>query len=355
VPCPVFKTLQAAQARHLDFIAVTDHNTTTQNNSLRELAPYFDDLLLIPGREITTYKGHANVFGPTSFLDFELGTAHAPALQAIVAEVRAAHGLISINHPGAPSGEVCMGCGWLITDIDYSKVDAIEAVNGGSLNNSGSPVGQYSSIPFWEERLNSGVRITAIGGSDNHNADSAPDMASSVGVPTTVVHASELSQAAILEGIHEGHVFVDIWGSPAGLLEVQAEADGQHAEMGDVLAVGNKAHVRLSVHVAGVPADAVVAWAGDGVKLLTAGMKPAASARQAGKVRQAPADSVAAPPRQQQRGSDAATAAAGGSSGEMHRTFDLIADGHGHWLRADVRSADGKLLLLGNPIYLLGK
>jgi hypothetical protein len=371
VPCPVFKTLQAAQTRHLDFIAVTDHNTTTQNNSLRELAPYFDDLLLIPGREITTYKGHANVFGPTGFLDFELGTAHAPALQAIVDEVRAAHGLISINHPGAPSGEVCMGCGWLITDVAHSKVDAIEAVNGGSLNHSGSPVGQYSSIPFWEERLNSGVRITAIGGSDNHNADSAPGMPSSVGVPTTVVHASELSQAAILEGIQKGHVFVDIWGSPAGLLEVQAEAGGQHAEMGDALAVSSKAHVRLLVHVAGVPADAVVVWAGDGTKLMTAGMKPAAAqhagnagqealVRQAGKesgdpssaasARQESADPVG-PLARPQQGSDVP----GGSSGDVHRTFDLIADGKRHWLRADVRGADGKLLLLGNPIYLLGK
>jgi hypothetical protein len=353
VPCPVFKTLQAAQARHLDFIAVTDHNTTTHNNSLRELAPYFDNLLLIPGREITTYKGHANVFGPTDFLDFELGTAHAPTLQAIVDEVRAAHGLISINHPGAPSGEVCMGCGWLITDVDYSKVDAIEAVNGGSLNNSGSPIGQYSSLPFWEERLNAGIRIPAIGGSDNHNADSAPNIPSAVGVPTTVVHASELSQAAILEGIHNGHVFVDIWGSPAGLLEVDAEANGRHAEMGDALAVGYKTHVRLSVHVAGVPPDAVVTWAGDGAKLLTAGMKPA-SARQPGKAGQEPADSVAALARQQ-HGSDAAIAASGTPSGDMHRTFDLVADGHRHWLRADVRSGAGKLLLLGNPIYLLGK
>jgi hypothetical protein len=358
--------LQAAQARHLDFIAVTDHNTTTHNNSLRELAPYFDDLLLIPGREVTTYKGHANVFGPTGFLDFELGTVHAPALQTIVDEVRAAHGLISINHPGAPSAEVCMGCGWLITDVDYSKLDAIEAVNGGSLNNSGSPVGQYSSIPFWEERLNSGVRITAIGGSDNHNADSAPDMASSVGVPTTVVHASELSQAAILEGIREGHVFVDVWGSPAGLLEVQAEANGRQAEMGDALAVGRKKHVRFQVHVAGVPADAVVAWAGDGAKLMTAGMKPAAAAAASGGAGDdmhqrhgsggaAAASGGAVGDMHQRQGSDAATAGSGGAGGDMHRTFDLIADGRRHWLRADVRSADGKLLLLGNPIYLLGK
>ena len=127
-----------------------------------------------------------------------------------------------------------------------------------------------------------------------------------------------------------------------GVLFLPGQANGQHAEMGDVLGVGNKTHVRLSVHVAGVPPDAVVAWAGDGVKLLTAGMKPAASARYAGTARQ-------------EHGSDAATAASDSSSGDMHRTFDLIADGHRHWLRADVRSADGKLLLLGNPIYLLGK
>src|SRR3569833_2467140 len=212
-----------------------------------------------------------------------------------------------------------------------------------SLNNSGSPIGQYSSIPFWEERLNAGVRITAIGGSDNHNTDSPPDQASSVGVPTTVVHASELSQAAILAGIQKGHVFVDIWGSPAGLLEVKAEAEGQHAEMGDALAASKGTHVRLSVHAAGVPRDAVIAWAGDGVKLLTAGMKPAQSAR--------PIAAVARP----EQAADAASIAAGKASGGVHRTFDLIADGQRRWLRADVHGADGKLLLLGNPIYLTAK
>jgi hypothetical protein len=42
VPCPVFLTLQSAATRGLDFIAVTDHNTTSQYNSLRELQPYLD-------------------------------------------------------------------------------------------------------------------------------------------------------------------------------------------------------------------------------------------------------------------------------------------------------------------------
>ena len=47
VPCPVFKTVEAAASRGLDFIAITDHNTISHYNSLRELQPYFDRLLLL--------------------------------------------------------------------------------------------------------------------------------------------------------------------------------------------------------------------------------------------------------------------------------------------------------------------
>ncbi|MEK1907870.1 MAG: hypothetical protein AAAB13_19010, partial [Pseudomonas sp.] len=32
--------------------------------------------------------------------------------------------------------------------------------------------------------------------------------------------------------------------------------------------------------------------------------------------------------------------------------FSWTSDGQRHWLRADVRDASGKLLLLGNPVYL---
>jgi hypothetical protein len=33
-------------------------------------------------------------------------------------------------------------------------------------------------------------------------------------------------------------------------------------------------------------------------------------------------------------------------------SFDETSDGQRHWIRIDVRDADGKLALLGNPIYL---
>ena len=72
IPCPLYKTVEAAASRGLDFIAISDHNTTSHFNVMRELQPYFDNLLLMPAREITTFQGHANVFGTTAFIDFRL-------------------------------------------------------------------------------------------------------------------------------------------------------------------------------------------------------------------------------------------------------------------------------------------
>jgi hypothetical protein len=307
VPCPLFKTLEAAAARHLDFIAVTDHNTTSHFNDARELQPYFDTLLLIPGREITTYRGHANVFGPTDFIDFRLGSKAVPTFAALARNVEAAHGLLSINHPRLPSGEICMGCGWSVPDTDYTKVAAIEIVNGGAtalFKNADNPV---SGIPFWDEQLNKGHRITGIGGSDNHNG---PSQTASVGYPTTVVYAGNLSDQAILEAIRAGHVFIDAEGTTDRTLEMTATTADAHAMMGDTLSphAGEPVVFTLTTNVQG----AVIKIIEDG--------KPAAVTLEPSTTNQ--------------------------------QTFRLTADGHRHYVRAEVRDAQNKLLLIGNPIYL---
>lgn len=315
VPCPVFKTLEAASARGLDFIAVTDHNTASQSDALRELAPYYDDLLLIPGREITTFQGHANVLGATGPLDFQLGGPRLPTLTRLLDAVRAAGGVFSINHPALPSGELCMGCGWTVAGTPYERIGVMEVVNGGALAlSAGKAEGLFSGIAFWEARLNAGFQITAIGGSDNHDATLDPAKAPAVGVPTTVVHAADLSQAAILAAIEAGHVFIDISGSRDRRIEVTAAAGGAIVEMGDVLAAPAGTSVRLTVRVLG----------GAGGKLSLAG--PAARL---------------APP------SDAVLATA-----DETRVFELTSDGTDGWLRVDLRGDDGRLMLLTNPIYL---
>ena len=208
-----------------------------------------------------------------------------------------------------------MGCGWRATDVDYARIDAIEAVNGGTMNSVGSAEARWSSIPFWEERLNAGFRVTGIGDSDNHNPDAPPNDSSSIGVPTTVVHARELSQDAILDAIRAGHVFVDVTGSRNRVLEVEATARNAHAEMGDMLEAPRGTKVTVAVHVVGAPDGAL--------------LQPAGSAASLVKLKNAALMST-----------------------DDRKTFELVASGKPQWLRIDVRDRDGKLLLLGNPIYL---
>ncbi|WP_242111565.1 CehA/McbA family metallohydrolase [Luteimonas aquatica] len=310
VPCPLFLTAQAAAARGLDFVAVTDHNTTSQANAIRELQPYFDRLLLVPGREITTFSGHANLIGPVAPLDFRV-VEGGRDWNALLREAAALRGVVSINHPVRPSGEICMGCGWTARpQADPALLQAVEVVNG---MDADTP---YSGIPFWESLLNAGHRLTAIGGSDNHDAGQRQAGAGGgpVGMPTTVVRASALSIPALLEGLRAGHAFVDVQGSRDRRLEVDARSGTARAGMGDALAVAPGATADFVVRV-GNAAGGRVEVVRDGVVI-------------------APID------------------APGIEGAEQELRFSWRGDGKPHWLRVDVRGGDGKLWLLGNPVYL---
>lgn len=243
VPCPLFRTVQAAVDDGLDFIAVTDHNTVSHFGDLRELQPYFDKLLLVPGIEITTFGGHTNILGPSRFVDFRIGTPSVPSIRDLELSVAAAGAIMSINHPALPSGELCMGCGWTWKDTDWRGVTAVEAVNGTVSE------GPLAGIPYWYARLNEGHRLTGIGGSDNHDADQPPGKPP-IGRPTTVVHARELSQRGILDAIRNGEVFIDVDGSRDRRLEVEARAGNMTAVMGKTLLSTNSVTVR--VHAFGV-------------------------------------------------------------------------------------------------------
>lgn len=315
VPCPLFLTVQKAAARGLDFIAVTDHNTTSQANGLREMQPYFDRLLLMPGRELTTFSGHGNLIGPVESIDFRVGSKEVPDWNHLLRSAEALHGIFSINHPIRPSDETCMGCGWTPDPaVDYSRVQAVEVVNGGDADTP------YSGIPFWEKLLNGGRHITAVGGSDNHDAtlDGITAGGAPIGRPTTVVRAEALSMPAILAGIRAGHVFVDVQGSGKRSLELGASVAGTKVtvEMGGTLDVANGSDVVFVAKTREV--------AGGRLEVIRNGER---------------VQSLVIP-----AGQDASM------------EFPLRADDALRWARVDVRGPDGKLWLLGNPIYFnIGK
>jgi hypothetical protein len=308
VPCPVFFTVDAAARRGLDFIAITDHNATSQYDAMRELQPYFDKLLLIPGREITTFQGHINFLGTTDFLDFRLARGNVPAMNALLRNADRLGALTSINHPLSPSGEICLGCGWTpATKVDMHLLTAVEAVNGGS------ELHGISDIPFWNQQLNNGCRLTGIGGSDNHRPMTPLDQVGSVGSPTTVVYAEELSTPAILNGIRAGHVFIDASGSRNRILEVAVHAGEQEAHAGDMLHAAQGEEVHFAIHVANA-AGGTMHWIEDGQEVSDEGANITAA--------------------------------------DQALPLTWTSDGRRHWFRAQVAGPDGKLWLLDNPVYV---
>lgn len=305
VPCPLFLTVESASRRGLDFIAITDHNTVSQFNDERELQSYFDKILLIPGRELTTFYGHANAFGTTRFVDYRVGTQKVPDPNIMFRQARDLGAMISINHPELPSGEVCMGCGWTPpAPVDMALVNSIEVINGGGRPTTG----------FWEKQVALGYRLTAIGGSDNHHADWPAEKPASIGYPTTVVHARSLSVSDILEGIRSGHVFIDVTGTRDRFLNTEAQANSETIEMGDDLELQLGQSVRFTIQVQGCQ--------GGQAQLLLDGAKSP--------------DLPSLP----------VTAA------DQTLSAHWQADGKRHWIRAEVHDADSHLILFGNPIYI---
>lgn len=299
VPCPLYRTVAAASEAGLDFVAVTDHNTVAHFAGLRELQPYYDTILLIPGTEITTFGGHANAIGLDRWVDFRIGTPGVPNVAAMEKAVAETGAILSINHPALPSGEACMGCGWVWPDTDWARVTAIEAINA----NTVSP--PLSGIGFWYTQLNAGHHLAGIGGSDNHNPDAEIGRAP-IGRPTTVVYAEALSTPAILAGIRSGRVFIDVEGTRDRMLDVEAISGKARAPMGATLAAGGR--LAVTAKIAGVAA-------GKAVLIVN--------------------------------GAEAQTLPAGPLV-----TFRLDRKPACGWLAVNVTSDDGKPLLIGNPIYL---
>lgn len=309
VPCPLFFTVQTAANRGLDFIAITEHNTDSQYNDERELQPYFDKLLLIPGREMTTFWGHFNMYGITGFVDYRAVAKDGLDINGILRDIRAKGGIASINHADSPTGEICMGCGWDPPfNVDMSLFTGVEVINGGRIF--------LSSADFWDRQIARGATLTAIGGSDNHNAPSEPGHPGAIGWPTTVVEAENLSVPAILDGIRHGRVFIDLTASHEKVIDLVARdtANAQQAIMGGSLNAGAGDSLAFEVHTIACP-RAHIHFFLDG------------------------SETPAIPTLDTKIGDETLS-------------FQWKTDSHPHWLRAEVRDSNGSLMLVSNPIYI---
>src|SRR3569833_173941 len=180
-----------AQARQagLDFLAVTDHNTTAQRRYFYpESSP---DLVFVRGLEVSSFAGHANAYGIDGMIDYRMTKPEDGRL--LDKHVHALGGLLSLNHdkPTIPWR-------WELPQIDLMEVWQSTWIEW-----------NWISLARYQHRLAAGLRITAIGGSDWHQpAELPPQPPYVLGTPTTELYLEELSEDAILEAMKAGRAYI---------------------------------------------------------------------------------------------------------------------------------------------------
>lgn len=207
----------AARQAGLDFLAVADHNTITQRRYFHPNSS--PDLVFIRAMEITTAEGHANVYGVDQWIDFRM-TRPSDA-HRLAKLVHARGGLLSINHdkPTIP---------W---DYDFPAADCQEVWQSTWL------AWNWIALERWQSRLASGMKLSAIGGSDFHQpATLQPEGPLVLARPTSVFYLPELSEDAVLAAMKSGHGYITE--SPSGPhLEISANGAVMGATTGSIRTV----------------------------------------------------------------------------------------------------------------------
>lgn len=206
-----------AKSRKLDFVMLSDHNTVSQLDFYAEAQKKHPTLLFLPGVEFTTYWGHANAIGATTYVDDKTelpGNSIGAAAKAFHAQ----GALLSINHPTLTLGDACIGCGWE-HDLPVDQLDAVEIATGkfGVLT--------QSAVLYWDDLCAKGRHLAAIGGSDDHKAgvDESPTQ-SPIGSPTTLVYAKALSVQGIIDAVKTGRTVVKLFGPEDPMIELSSSA-----------------------------------------------------------------------------------------------------------------------------------
>ncbi|MBI4641797.1 MAG: CehA/McbA family metallohydrolase [Candidatus Tectomicrobia bacterium] len=287
----VAELIQTARDYRLDFIFLTDHNTTAGLDEMDASAT--GDLLTAGGVELTTFWGHALCLGTRAWVDWRVrpGTGD---IARLATTTYANDQVFIIAHPQATGDPACTGCAWRYGEMMPGSARLIEIWNGpwgGDSNNA-------EALSLWYDWLNQGLCLVATAGTDTH---STQDYAAKPGF--NVAYAEALSEAALLKALRAGHLYLSA--DPRVTFEARSES-GERWIIGDTVTKP----VTFTVIWANCPDDAQIRLIVNG-RLLNQWM--------------------------------------GGAHGEYE--WNMTPD-QADWVVVEIRGGNGGLLAITNPIFL---
>ena len=216
-----------ARETGLDFMTLSDHNTTSGHAQVHSLAS--DTLLTIGGMELTTHWGHALALGGTELHEWRVGEVTRRTMPMLADDIMSKGAQFVIAHPMSPGDPSCTGCRWEYADMMPGNSHMVEIWNGG-------PWSDYNEegLALFQHWLALGLRLRATAGSDIHGPEAAKGP-----IGFNHVEAESLTETAILHAISRGRNYLS---SGPRLILTAETPEGHIAGMGETVPHGSTFH-----------------------------------------------------------------------------------------------------------------
>ncbi len=289
----------------MDFYTPTEHNVIHTGWCKTPL-------LILPGIEITTEKGHMNLIGITKMPEKVKNLVTTTDeneienyMQQTIEEGTRNGWITSINHPFLTVWK------WNYGVTQLSSIDCLEIINDPTYPYAAKA--NEKALNFWNELWNDGHKIWGIGGSDSHNLIEeryeGADHPSIAADPATFVFCNGLSPENLVKGVKNGNICV----SRFCRIEPEIIIDGKPYFPGDEIPKTTK-EIQYSAYV------------------LETQMEPEVSIIVDGEKKNVEIKQI-------------------GQESYKVETNVCIQTEDWHWIRLEVRSKEQQLLGFTNPIY----
>lgn len=208
------KELPAGASRKAELMGL-DYYMATEHNVVHTGWPK-THVCVMPGVEVTTLLGHANLFGLTKrpesleaiWQDRKEAQIEEDIL-AVAAECRKNGWLFSVNHPFLYVWQ------WLMHNLSLMAMDCLEIINDPTYAadaNAQAERANRMAVALSDLLWNDGYRICAVGGSDSHNlieeryGDATEP--SIPGDPATWLHMHDLTPEHVIEALRDCRCYV---------------------------------------------------------------------------------------------------------------------------------------------------
>ena len=194
---------EACRSASYDAVALTDHNTLSGRDEAATAARRLG-LVLVPGVEVTTFRGHAVVLGVSSVPEWRDLLDADRGMDRLAEDVHAQGGVVCVSHPAALGSPICSGCAWAWS-VEPASIDLWEVF---SAPRPGSDV----ALELWRQLLAAGGHAAPVAAGDVHSSSAAARRK-----PATYVYVVDSSPAGIVQALREGRVFasagprLDFW------------------------------------------------------------------------------------------------------------------------------------------------